>query len=301
MSTLAHEGNPKEDSITISGGSVLSTAQLDINFEFFGGGGVQLTPPAALDVELSTTCAGVFTWPTIESGDDWIYFSDAPCFSTTGSRTKWADGTLDLTITSTPQCYGVIWKHIDPVAYPNSNPAGCARIDWYVGFNGVLNGTPRAGPCIWVTDATTHSIAYLYAMIYNGDLGVVQLVKWDGASLADVGYGSVLGTISVTPSVGDIFWLTMAQRPEDTGSNEVAADLRPSDFGASLGSCSFVFEDTTQQALYNQVAARHSRCGVGFVSIGGTTGGACQFIHSANMTCWNGLVPFIDIDSSGGA
>ena len=37
MSSLAHEGNPKEDSITITGGSVLSTAQLDINFSFTGG------------------------------------------------------------------------------------------------------------------------------------------------------------------------------------------------------------------------------------------------------------------------
>lgn len=37
MSSLAHEGNPKEDEIIISGGSVLSTAQLDIDFDFIGG------------------------------------------------------------------------------------------------------------------------------------------------------------------------------------------------------------------------------------------------------------------------
>ena len=37
MPSLAHEGNPKEDTITITGGSVLSTAQLDIDFSFFGG------------------------------------------------------------------------------------------------------------------------------------------------------------------------------------------------------------------------------------------------------------------------
>lgn len=37
MPSLAHEGNPKEDEIVISGGSVLSTAQLDIDFLFFGG------------------------------------------------------------------------------------------------------------------------------------------------------------------------------------------------------------------------------------------------------------------------
>lgn len=37
MSSLAHEGNPKEDQIVITGGSVLSTAQLDIDFDFVGG------------------------------------------------------------------------------------------------------------------------------------------------------------------------------------------------------------------------------------------------------------------------
>jgi len=36
MSTLAHEGNPTEDEIIITAGDVLSTAQLDIDFQFFG-------------------------------------------------------------------------------------------------------------------------------------------------------------------------------------------------------------------------------------------------------------------------
>jgi hypothetical protein len=36
MPALAHEGNPKENEIIITGGSVLSTAQLDIDFQFVG-------------------------------------------------------------------------------------------------------------------------------------------------------------------------------------------------------------------------------------------------------------------------
>ena len=38
MSSLAHEGNPKEDEIIITAGSVLSTAQLDVDFLFLGQG-----------------------------------------------------------------------------------------------------------------------------------------------------------------------------------------------------------------------------------------------------------------------
>ena len=40
MPSLAHEGNPKEDKITIGAGDVLSTATLDIGFLFFGPGDI---------------------------------------------------------------------------------------------------------------------------------------------------------------------------------------------------------------------------------------------------------------------
>ena len=300
MSTLAHEGNPKENSIVIAAGDVLSTAQLDIDFQFFGSQGPNIPPPAEALTLSSYTCSDVFDWPGKEEGQDWIYFSDSPCQTTNGSRTRWADPTLQLRINSTPACYGVLWQKISPVAYPTSNPASGARIDWRTSFNGVIDGTPRSGPCVWITDATTHAVASLYAAIYNADLGVIQLCSWANASLASIDNATILGTISLAPVVGDIFWLTMAQRPEDVGVNEVAIDLRSSDLATSKGSASFVFEDTTQQAIFNQSRVRHNRCGVGFVSVGGVTAGKLEFKHSADQSCQNGLTPWIDVDSSGG-
>ena len=68
MSSLAHEGNPKEDQIIIAAGDVLSTAQLDIDFLFFGGAP---NIPSIANPNLtheSSTCADVFEWVDEQQG-----------------------------------------------------------------------------------------------------------------------------------------------------------------------------------------------------------------------------------------
>ncbi len=45
MSSIAHEGNPKEDTIIITAGDVLSTATLEVDFLFFGDSGHPLPVP----------------------------------------------------------------------------------------------------------------------------------------------------------------------------------------------------------------------------------------------------------------
>ena len=312
MSSLAAEGNPKEAEIAISGGSVLSTAQLDIDFLSLAP--VFVTPSTAEPSPTlqSSTCADVFEWKGLnDNGDflgsaqgrDWMYLSDGPCLGTNGVRTKLNDTTMHLRINSTPTCYGVLWQKVYPLALPGTSTTSAAGsvIYWQTGFNGIIDGTPRAGPCIWVADATTHSDAILYAAVIDMDAGNIQLCQWDSASLAAMANATVLGTLSMTPSVGDILWLGISQRPDSVGFNDVFLDLRSSDFGTSKGLIDFFFEDTVQQAIYNGTQVRHNRMGVGFVSVGGPTAGKMEFIHSANESCWNGLVLFVDIDSSGGA
>jgi hypothetical protein len=310
MPSLAHEGNPKEDDITITGGSVLSTAQLDIDFQFFGVPNVPSDEESSPTI-MSSSCGLAFRWRGAidddsftgrAEGREWVYLSDAPCLGTNGVRTKLADTQMRLRIHSSPACYGALWQKMDPVAYAveSSNWASCSVIDWYVGFNGIISGTPRCGPCVWVKDSTKAEIAYLYAMVFDGDAGNIKLCSWAGTSLGSLDNATIHGTINVAPSIGNIFWITISQRPDSPGSNYVSMDLRTADFGTSLGYAEFLFEDSTQQAIFEHTNVRHSKCGMGFVSIGGTTAGEAEWVHSADMSCWNGIVPFVDIDSSGG-
>src|SRR3990167_11113766 len=109
MPSLAHEGNPKEDEIIIEAGSVLSTAQLDIDFRFFGGApGV---PPLVVSpFHGSSSCTGIFDWPEEREAIPWFY-NDA---QSGGSLTVWTDQLpysttnlipwLDLTIASRVRC-----------------------------------------------------------------------------------------------------------------------------------------------------------------------------------------------------
>ena len=87
MSSLAHEGNPKEDTIIITGGDVLSTASLSIPFLFFGGGQPPNIPPAEPPSNISSSCPDVLGWP---DGRNFIplYYNDP---QSGGSLTIWTD------------------------------------------------------------------------------------------------------------------------------------------------------------------------------------------------------------------
>ena len=72
MPSLAHEGNPKEDEIIITAGDVLSTAQLDIDFQFFGPNVPNVPLWADVPFRVSSSCPNIFTWP---DGREYIPFN----------------------------------------------------------------------------------------------------------------------------------------------------------------------------------------------------------------------------------
>ena len=282
MPSLAHEGNPKEDKIVIASGDVLSTATLDFNFLSLGvvPGVVPHVPSTAnsnLFIE-SSTCNDVFSWPGEQQGiPAWTlrdYYNEIG-----GSRTITRDRSLELRINSTPTCWGVMWQKVSALATLPTNKAAGSEIDWTIRFNGLIEGTPRAGICIWVDDATTHLVAKLYALVIDYDLSVMRMMKWDDASLIDKTKGTVLGTISNLPAVNDELLLQMNQFPANIGAsfNGITAQWSNSS-GVAISSVTSLFDETP--SLANKQTIRHRRCGVGFISIGGTTSGRLAFTHS---------------------
>ena len=272
MSTLAHEGNPTEDEITITAGDVLSTAQLDIDFQFFGGApNVPSTADPDLTV-ISSTCGNVFDWSTREQGDDWIYLRDA---GNSGATTDQLDDTsLDLNIFSSEQCYGVIWQKHHGYHYgPTFSELGGGDVLWEVIFNGIVDGIPRAGPCNWVHDNTLHSSATLYALVVNADTNLTELRSWSSASLGSIDNSTLLDTMRM-PVVGEALLIEMMQFDgASPGANGVFGFIYAVD-GTQMDTCQSLFEDVQ---TFSISAVRHVKLGAGFVSIGGLTAGTLNF------------------------
>ncbi len=303
MSTLAAEGNPKEDKIVIAAGEVLSTAQLDIDFEFFASPFGIPAPPEGLTV-ISSSCSDVFEWAGENDnnifqgsagGRDWLYLRDSG--TSGGSLDKYYDQTLHLRINSTPFCYGVLWQKIFPLNFtPGVSPAAGSEVFWRVSFNGVIDGTGRCGPCVWVDDASKHDNATLFAMVVNKETGQTELRRWTAASLASVDNSTLIGTM-VLPNIGDRMTIYMDQFPNAVGlgSNGVFADI--SDINGSFrDSGQLLFEDTK---VNDKSTARHAKMGFGFVSIGGVTAGKMEFKTNSASTILN-TTPFVIISNTGG-
>ena len=268
MSTLAAEGNPKENEIVIAAGDVLSTAQLDVDFRFFGSQGPNIPPPVEALTFSSYTCGDVFDWPGKEEGQDWIYLRGD------GSNTtdSLEDKSLDLTILSSPGCYGVLWqKHYGNTFDPDNANLGGGDVLWETMFNGVVDGTPRAGPCNWIGDATTHAVAILYALIVNVDTGLTELRSWSSASLKSVDNSTLLGTMRL-PVIGESLLLEAIQF-DGGGINGMYGFIYDAN-GAQQATVSSLFEDVQ---TFSASTARHAKLGVGFVSIGGLTAGRMKF------------------------
>lgn len=307
MSSLAHEGNPKEDEITITGGSVLSTASLDISIPFFGG-----TPPPPPDVPaegISSSCSDVFEWAGENdngaflgsaTGRPWLILSDSPCLSTGNVRTRLADTSLDIRVNSTPTCYGIIYQSVYPLAVnetPGADPAAGASILWEMRFNGVIDGQGRAGPAVWIADTPTKELASLYAVVVDVELGVSTLMRWVAAPLS--ARGDSLASMRL-PVIGELVQIQMIQYPYDEvhspGNNGIYGAILDAS-GNTVDSCGYAFEDTKP---FNQTTTRHSRMNVGIVSVGGSTAGKMAFNGSPDKSCNNGIAAWLDIDSSGG-
>lgn len=309
MPSLAHEGNPKEDEIVISGGSVLSTAQLDIDFLFFGGApNVPSTSNPNLTVKSTSNCSDVFLWAGQSErtafddfhggksehliGQDFVYFHDSgPNIGAVSDSLK--DTTLDLQIHSGPTCYGILWKKVFPLTFPATNIAAGDELLLDVQFAGVVSGTPRAGPCIWIDDATEVDSAQLFALVVDLDASLTQLVRFNNASVKSMDFATILATM-VLPNVGDRMDMDMLQFPNSVGSNKIFGAIYPLGSGVPRATVQFLFEDAKP---FDGSKARHSKMGVGFVSVGGQKNGIMAFV---NKTGGAFPSPFVFIDNSGG-
>lgn len=244
MSSLAHEGNPKEDQIIITGGSVLSTAQLDIDFQFFGpgGGGAGLNQP----FNVSSSCPQVFTWP---AGREYIPFNYNSSVSG-GTITTFTDQLqdqlantqywLDLDIESKPNCCGMAivpfhMENIPTMSFQTDQVFPVHDIvSWRVSFQSVQD-TPYAGICAWVEDGSTVDNFTGYVLAANYELGITKFMKYVHQSLCTE--GTILGIINTVPrtandtmtisvytdpnaaSVSDVIWQLVAEVKNSAGTN----------------------------------------------------------------------------------
>ena len=245
MSSLAHEGNPKEDEIIITAGDVLSTAQLDVDFQFFGGTPPNM-PPLDQPFMISSSCPNVFTWPDereyipfnyndVQAGGAITVFTDQLQEQLTNT-TYW----LDLDIESKPNCCGCAFVPFRMVDVPTMSfqtdqvfPVHDLQV-FRVTFQSKTD-TPYAGICAWVEDGSTFDDFTGYVLACNYELSITKFLKYVHQSLCTE--GTVLGVISAVPtvanstiaisvytdpnsaSVGDTIWQLVAEVKDENGSH----------------------------------------------------------------------------------
>ena len=245
MSSLAHEGNPKEDSIIITAGDVLSTAQLDVDFQFFGGTPPNV-PPLDQPFNVSASCPNVFTWP---DGREYIPFNYNDVQSS-GAITTFTDQLqeqltntqywLDLDIESKPNCCGCAFVPFHMVDIPSMSfttdqvfPVHDLQV-FRVTFQGKTD-TPYAGICAWVEDGSTFDDFTGYVLACNYELSITKFMKYVHQSLCTE--GTILGVISAVPtvanstiaisvftdpnsaSVGDTLWQLVAEVKDENSAH----------------------------------------------------------------------------------
>lgn len=296
MSSLAHEGNPKEDEITITGGSVLSTASLD----------VEILPPVANPVpptvdpsnsHISSSCSDVFEWAGENdngaflgsaTGRDWLYLQETPASG--NSRDRYIDQTMWLRINSTKTCYGALWQSVWPLHFLNQFNTAGQTLDWQVTFNGIIDGTPRAGPCVWLLDGTTKDLAELWAVIVNMEANACWMCHWNNQSLASL---TVPVDTMVAPNIGDRFELNMTQEAASVGfgSNGFYVTLYDS-AGNARDTMTYVFDDA-QNSVGDQT--RHAKMNMGFVSVGGEVGGKMEFKTVLGSYLSSSTTPYLEV------
>jgi hypothetical protein len=279
MPSLAHEGNPKEAEIVISGGSVLSTAQLDIDFQFFAGD-VNPTVPSTYDPGLTQrvqSCPDVFQWTGMQDGVDIMYlFQNVASGS---SIDRYNDQTLDLTVHSSPDCYGVVSQKYWPLNFANNDSWGPALVVWDIEFSGVISGTPRAGIALDVLDDLTDpDNVQLFGAVIDMDIdangnytGVIQGCRWVNQSLSD--FPTILFTITTMPNKTDVIRIQLNQDASDVGNNS---------FGITLYDSVFATRDSGSvniEAVNNVIGqrTRHNKMRAGFVAVGGQAPGVMKF------------------------
>ena len=286
MSSLAHEGNPKEEEIIIEAGSVLSTAQLDIDFQFFGGDVPNVPEENFVYTLRKQSCAEVFLWPDMLSGRDIMYLRETPASG--GNQDRYVDQTLDLEIHSTPNCWGVVWQKYYPLHFLTSTTTAGIAVAWRVSFTGILSGIPRGGPAVWISDDITDPhIATLYAAVVNMNDNVLSVCRWNAESLEAL--TTPLFNL-VVPNPGDLIYMTMDQDPTNVGSNGLTVTLV--DSVGTVRDSGFALVEDVMTSTGSQ--ARNSKMGIGFVSVGGPTSGWLAFNTVIGPYTENITTPFLN-------
>lgn len=274
---LAHEGNPKEDSITIKAGEVTSTATLSIPLP--AGGGISTVPPEPLpDTGDVSTCDTVFTW-----GPNYLAFTwNGHAYnSVTGDKTRSFDTTSIIQIATTPTCYGITRAAIpSTVTIPDS-------YSFAISFRGLVSGTPIAGPCFLSAADSIATNATCHAIVVDWSTGFTSFVKFEGASLSSLTNATIIYSAAFLPTDGDYFFLASTQ---DEFENTVSAKIyAEGDFGG------------TEKWGLDSTEVVTNICDAGLVAIGGVgSNGTCLFGHSVDDTFHSSVTMFAysDADTS---
>lgn len=262
-SPLAHEGNPKEsEPLTVSGGSVHSTATLGVELPFVPAVPGPIVPPPSTSVPIIGTCADVFTWIRTDGNANPLIFTEEPCNESVGwtgsdpPHTIQFDPHLTLTCTPSVSCYGIIQATI--AGYDTADPD---IVEYYSSFLRLLSGTPNAGPCIIASHDGTPEVVSCIAIIPNFSNNTASVVRFSSASLSDIANATVLYSAAYVPTEQDIFYFQSWQ---------------PGSFTATIYSQTLAATRWTSGDLGLTISPNTSTCG--FIAIGNSSG---QVVYGA--------------------
>lgn len=321
MPSLAHEGNPKEDEITIGPGDVLSTAILTINLQSYGGV-APISPPEAPVNPSSSSCPNVLTWPDDrnpipffyndgQSGGSLTIFTDAQPDDApfTSENHKW----LVLTLESSPECCGCTITPVHMVDIPTievknygssetpdlHNQAIYPCHDITMGGNFLaVDRVPYAGICCFVEDGSTVHNFTGYVMACNYQEGVTKLMKYSHGDLCEE--GQILGVVNAVPTVtNDLVYLQVFTDPNASSDSDTIWNITagvqnaagtdyatPVDLQTHDGLMDVSYTATATAPDNSTVAPgdRHNRANVGFVAIGSQNQEGGIMVFGATIT-----------------
>jgi hypothetical protein len=273
--TVAHEGNPRTNSLAITGtldgeawliptflpGSAVSgTDETAIVRDF---------PPAPGGIELiriEQSCGDMFVW-TKDYGHETSPFN-LSSFTNSGQNWSEYDPTFKLTVRSVVAgCCGIL-RHLPRRPITSNNLSGDPSSDLrFITRVDSVSGTPQVGICIWMDESLTsvNSVS-CFALIPNYTTEITTLYKFSSDSICNILNGEVLATIASVPQAGGGLDLQVQNNPIPTASvqGEVWTDL-------STGTGTATGGITDDYAIYDDDTPI-AKASFGYISIPGSSG-----------------------------
>lgn len=230
-SPIAHEGNPKEDEITITGGSVLSTATLTVYIPpsviIMPGGGDIVPPPdwgggggCEYVITMSPTQCPVnfvrkaynparITWGGTEFGYDWgshcgqYFLSVAPlgegsinvnCLGSGGAVIFYSSVNPGVSVTESPSNHDI---------YITTYDLGVPVFDSIIGL-------PSFGLAINVPQGVTCDNFTGLVLFWDADSGDVVLGQYTNANLDNGDRPAIIATLGSYSDVNDMYDITLS-------------------------------------------------------------------------------------------